>query len=191
MHGPAIVTWLLAGLTAASGLYCLTRLRSSATACALPGARTGRRRPAHEADAAEALMGLGMAGMALRPTVLWGWLYGLLAVALLVAAAGPGGGVLRAHRLHHGIGASAMTYMALAMAGAPAHTHHHGAPVGLPLVTGALLLYFGCYALWTGSRLLSSPTGTVVVLGGGPGPGVSRACRLAMGVGMFAMLLTM
>ncbi|MDH6579744.1 DUF5134 domain-containing protein [Kitasatospora sp. MAP5-34] len=194
MHGPAVVTWLLAGLTAGSGLYCLTRLRSSAAACALPGAGTGRW-PARESDAAEALMGLGMAGMALWPTVLWGWLYGLLAVALLAAVAGPGTTGLRAHRLHHGIGALAMTYMALTMAGGSEHLHHHGAPVGLPLLTGALLVYFGCYALWTGSRLLTVSGGVVgpVPVGarGAGGAGVSRACRLAMGVGMFAMLLTM
>lgn len=188
MHGPAVVTWLLAGLTAASGLYCLTRLRGSGPACALPAARTGRWL-ARESDAAEALMGLGMAAMALRPAVVWGWLYGLLAAALLLAVAGPGGAGLRAHRLHHGIGALAMAYMALAMAGVPAHTHHHGAPAGLPLLTGALLVYFGCYALWTGSRLLATSSGPLFVLG--TGAGLSRACRLAMGIGMFAMLLTM
>ncbi|GAA2133592.1 DUF5134 domain-containing protein [Kitasatospora kazusensis] len=199
MHGPAVVTWLLAALTAASGLYCLTRLRSPVTVCAPPGAGAGSR-PARESDATEALMGLGMAGMALWPTALWGWLYGLVALALLAAVARPGPAGPRVHRLHHGIGALAMTYMALAMAdamagggsGGPVPAHHHGGPVGLPLLTGALLVYFGCYTLWTGSRLLTVSGGAVgAAPGGGRSAGVSRACRLAMGVGMFAMLLSM
>jgi len=185
MHGPAVVTWLLAVLAAASGVYCLTRLRGVAAACTSSDPGTGRWL-ARESDAAEALMGLGMAGMVLRPGILWGWPYGLLAAALLVATARPATPGLRAHRLHHGIGALAMTYMALAMASAPAHAHH-GAPAGLPLLTGVLLLYFGTYAMWAGSRLLTTPAGPVRVAGAE----LSRACRLAMGIGMFAMLLTM
>jgi hypothetical protein len=137
-----------------------------------------------------------------------------------------------------------MAYMALAMTSAPGQ-HHHGAPAGLPVLTGALLLYFGGYSLWAGSRLLSVPgdsrrplevaaatAHTAVVrtapsavvtawarvaavagvpaAGGGPmgapragdrppggwavgGPagGAVRACRVGMGIGMFAMLLTL
>lgn len=66
------------------------------------------------------------------------------------------------------------------------------APMGLPLVTGLLLLYFGGYALWTGSRLLSTTghrPGDVVATA--DAAGLPRACRLAMGVGMFAMLLAL
>ncbi|MDH6124645.1 DUF5134 domain-containing protein [Kitasatospora sp. GP82] len=191
MHGPALVTWLLAALALASGLYCLARLRGVGPACGTHGGAR-RRWPTHESDVTEALMGLGMAGMALLPGSLWGWPFALLATAEIVAAFGRSSPAVRAHRLHHGIGALAMAYMALAMADAPVHAHHSAAPPGLPLLTGALLLYFGCYALWSGSRLLTVPgAGVSATVGPAVGEGVSRACRLAMGVGMFAMLLTM
>lgn len=230
MHGPVLVNWLLAVLTAASGTYCLSRLRRPSPACAPgpraavnPGAATGGdRKGGHprlhghdhghghghghgrESDAAEALMGLGMAAMAVTgpavPPVVWAWLFGLPGAGFLVAAlAVPGGRSprLRAHRLHHAVGALAMAYMALAMAAAPAtgHAQHGGvaAPgagpgAGSPLLTGALLLYFGGYTLWAGSRLLSTPAGG---LPRGAAAGLPRACRLAMGMGMFAMLLTL
>ncbi|MGK4584475.1 DUF5134 domain-containing protein [Kitasatospora sp. HPMI-4] len=193
MHGPALVTWLLAALALASSAYCLARLRSPAASCAAPDG-TGPRL-AHRTDLTEALMGLGMAGMALWPSAYWGWPFALLGAAQLFAILRRGGASSRVHRLHHAIGALAMTYMTLAMGDAPAHDHmhaHHGAPSGLPLLTGALLLYFGGFALWGGSRLLTLPSGTVVSAGApDTADGVSRACRLAMGVGMFAMLLSM
>ncbi|MFD9596083.1 DUF5134 domain-containing protein [Kitasatospora sp. NPDC059973] len=187
MHGPVLVSWLLAALTATSGAYCLSRL--GRTPCAADaGAGRGH---AHESDAAEALMGLGMAAMALAgaavPAVLWVWLFGFPAVLFLLAAARDRTG--RGHRLHHAVGGLAMTYMALAMAAAPAHGHHHGASTGAPLLTGALLLYFGGYSLWAGSHLLAAPGGQVS--GSLRTAGLPRACRLAMGLGMFAMLLTM
>jgi hypothetical protein len=66
---------------------------------------------------------------------------------------------------------------------------------GSPLLTGTLLLYFAGYVLWAGVRLMPvavSRSGRVT--GGGTGwgdrPEVARACRLSMGIGMFAMLLT-
>ncbi|MEE1824365.1 DUF5134 domain-containing protein [Streptomyces sp. BE20] len=213
MHGSALVSWLLAALAAASGGYCLTRLRrtppapppgaaEAGTAPRTPGPRrtgaTGATRAhrlhAYESDASEALMGFGMAAMAVTgtavPGVAWAWLFGPPAVALLLAAAYRP--ERRAHRLHHAVGALSMTYMALVMATAPAagHAGHHPSAAGSPALTGALLLYFGGYALWSGSRLLSGA-------GGGPGglPAASatlpRAWRLSMGIGMFAMLLTM
>ncbi|BFV60317.1 DUF5134 domain-containing protein [Kitasatospora sp. CMC57] len=175
MHGPVLVSWLLAALAAASAGYGLHRLRAGRGSCGPES---------WDSDAAEALMGLGMAGMVLRPGIVWGWLFALLALALLIGALAPG--IPRAHRLHHGVGTLAMAYMGLSPAG------HHGS-TGLPAVTGALLLYFGGYTLWTGSRLLSAPGGRTAggrVTVAGPAD-VSRACRTAMGVGMFAMLLTM
>lgn len=204
MHGPAVVTWLLAGLAVGSAGLCVVRLRS-------PGCPREHR----TSDAAEAAMGLGMAGMAVLPGMLWGWFFALLGGFLLVGAVGAHGG--RAHRMHHGIGACAMAYMALAMTSAPGQ-HHHGAPAGLPVLTGALLLYFGGYSLWAGSRLLSDPgdgrhppavahapavaPGPAGALwtgdrsaggwaGGGLAGGAVRACRVGMGIGMFAMLLTL
>ncbi|MFI6448687.1 DUF5134 domain-containing protein [Kitasatospora sp. NPDC050543] len=187
MHGSAVVSWLLAALTGASGCYCLARLRGSGCASS-PG--DARRLPSHESDAAEALMGLGMAAMAATgstvPPAVWAWLFGLPAAGFLVAALAPATPARRAHRLHHAIGALAMTYMPLSMATAPAHAHHAGA-AGLPLLTGALLLYFGGYTLWAGSRLLSTPGGTLPA----GTAGLPQACRLTMGIGMFAMLLTL
>ncbi|MDH6109114.1 hypothetical protein P3T36_006197 [Kitasatospora sp. MAP12-15] len=195
MHGAAVLSWLLVMVTAATGVLCLVRMR---------GAEPGRR-SLHESDyesaAAEAAMGLGMAVMIAAgdrlPPPLWAGLFGLLAAVSLLAAAGGGTAALRAHRLHHAVGALAMVYMVLAMGGGrqqPGMAMDPASP-GVPLVTGLLLLYFGCYALWTGSRLFTvngpgGPSGrsTHGVLQGGDLP---QACRLAMGVGMFAMLLSM
>ncbi|MFF2074368.1 DUF5134 domain-containing protein [Kitasatospora sp. NPDC058162] len=188
MHGPTLVNWLLALLTATAGAYCLTRLRQSPCAPAAPGPHRPHPALARESDAAEALMGLGMAAMAVTgatvPAAVWACLFGLPAAVFLLAALHTPSG--RAHRLHHAVGALAMTYLALAMTASPAG-HHHAAALGAPLLTGALLLYFGGYALWTGARLLRTPAGTLAL----GTTGLPRACRLAMGIGMFAMLLTM
>ncbi|WP_327070168.1 DUF5134 domain-containing protein [Kitasatospora sp. NBC_01250] len=189
MYGPAVLSWLLALLTAGTGGICLIRLHL--TPRTAPGGGRG-------SDAVEAAMGLGTAAMIALgdrlPAALWVALFGLLCAGSLGAAAGRGAGGRRAHRLHHAVGAAAMAYMALAMGGAPQQHAGMVMPMGRPAVTGLLLVYFGCYALWAGSRLLTVPvrpgaTGTTgrVVLGG-PLP---QACRLAMGVGMFAMLLVL
>jgi hypothetical protein len=120
------------------------------------------------------------------PAPLWVALFGLLGAASLTAAFGHRDGTGRGHRLHHAVGATAMAYMALARPGHPAH-QGMAMTMGWPVLTGALLLYFGGYAVWAGSRLLTVD-GTRTALPGGPVP---QACRLAMGVGMFAMLLAM
>lgn len=199
MHGPAVVTWLLTGLAAGSAGLCVVRLRSPACAGAH---RTG--------EAAEAAMAAGTAGMTVAPGVAWGWLFTVLAGAVLFGAVGDRTGL--GHRLHHGVGALAMAYMALAMGAAPAHVGH-GGPMGLPAVTGVLLLYFGTYTLWAGSRLLAvpgaaAPAGAPALPGGlgglgrtatraapgglaRAGDGTLQACRAAMGIAMFAMLLTL
>ncbi|WP_031070786.1 DUF5134 domain-containing protein [Streptomyces sp. NRRL WC-3742] len=182
MHGPVLVNWLLALLTAAAGTHCLARLRRSPCPVVAPG------RLARESDAAEALMGLGMAAMALAgatvPAAVWAWIFGLPAVAFLLAALHAPAG--RAHRLHHAVGALAMTYTALAMAASPGGHHHAAASLGTPVLTGLLLLYFGAYSLRTGTRLLRTPSGSLAV----GTAGLPQACRLTMGIGMFAMLLT-
>ncbi len=191
MHGPAVLSWLLAMLTAATGGLCLLRLRGGAAAG--PALVSEPHGPGRESDAAEAVMGLGMAVMIVlgdrAPAPLWAGLFGLLGAGFLLAAAAGGPAGRRAHRLHHAVGALAMVYTALAMSGAGPSGHAAMAgmtPPGLPAVTGLLLVYFGGYALWTGSRLLSTA---------GPHPagaaGLPQACRLAMGVGMFAMLLAL
>ncbi|MFG2316440.1 DUF5134 domain-containing protein [Streptomyces tendae] len=198
MHESASPGWLLVALCAATGAYCLLRLRSSVE-------------EQRRAAGGEALMGFGMAAMAVPAAAFtppaWVW----SAYAVVFGAAG-----LRAlwaarsgrHHVHHLVGAAAMVYMAVVMAGSPAHAHGHGAS-GAPLLTGALLLYFTGYVLLTGVRLIP----VVTVAGGGPGappvpapgggavtggpaaagwgdrPELARACRLSMAIGMLAMLL--
>lgn len=189
--GPASPGWLLVALCAATGAYCLLRMRS----------------PVEEqrrAAGGEALMGFGMAAMAVPAAVFtppsWAWpVYaGVFGAAALRAL---WGARRTPHHLHHLLGTAAMVYMALAMAASPAHHHHEHGNSGVPLVTGALLLYFAGYVLLSGIRLMPV-TGAV---GGGVGgaiggrgsvgwgdrPELARACRLSMGIGMVAMLLTL
>ncbi|MEU6089923.1 DUF5134 domain-containing protein [Streptomyces sp. NPDC047085] len=195
MPGPVSAAWLLVALCAATGAYCLLRMRS--------GVEEQRR-----AAGGEALMGFGMAVMAVPATVLapprWAWpVYAAVFAAAALRAlwalwAARAGG----HHLHHLIGTAAMVYMALVMAASPAGHHHAHTGAGVPLVTGALLLYFTAYVLLSGARLVPAAvaTGGAGGTGGTAGPGASgwgdrpelaRACRLSMGIGMVAMLLTM
>ncbi|MFK4071627.1 DUF5134 domain-containing protein [Streptomyces sp. NPDC029674] len=184
MHGPAHAAWLLVALCAATGAYCLLRMRS-------------RIEEQRRTAGGEALMGFGMAVMAVPAAVVapprWAWLVyaGVFGVAALhtVWAARAG-----RHHLHHLVGASAMVYMSVAMAAAPgAHAGHGG--TGVPLLTGALLLYFAGYVLWSGARLapraVASAAGGPAVLGWADRSEVALACRLSMGIGMVAMLLTL
>ncbi|MDT0467837.1 DUF5134 domain-containing protein [Streptomyces gibsoniae] len=181
MHGPASPGWLLVALCAATGAYCLLRMRSAVE-------------EQRRAAGGEALMGFGMAVMAVPTAVVvpphWVW------VAYAVVF---GGAALRAlwaartntHHLHHLVGAGAMVYMAAAMASSPGH-HEHG---GVAPLTGALLLYFTVYVLWSGVRLV--PVTAVATAGGarsvgwGDRPELARVCRLSMAIGMLAMLLTL
>ncbi|MGW5735839.1 MULTISPECIES: DUF5134 domain-containing protein [Streptomyces] len=187
MHGPAQAGWLLVALCAATGSYCLLRMRSRVEA---------QRRTA----GSEALMGFGMALMALPAAVLapprWAWLayaavFGAAALRALWAARSD------RHHLHHLVGACAMVYMAVAMAATPAaHAGHGGG--GAPLLTGFLLLYFAGYVLVAGARLLPVPalaaadgTGGAAVTGWADRTELAMVCRLSMGIAMIAMLLTL
>ena len=206
MHGSAVVDWLLAGLTGGTGLYCLVRLLR-------PGAARAERR----LDASEAVKGLGMAAMALPygmargvPVWLWAALFGAAALWSLGEGLRPGH---RGHHLYHAVGHLAMVYMAMVAASGMrgmAGMSGDSAPAGIPLLTGALLLFFGGYAVVGGVRLIGAP-------GAGPGPGTGagtgtgsaavahssvarrlldapelpNACRTVLGLGMFAMLLIM
>ena len=186
MHGPVSAGWLLVALCAATGAYCLLRMRS--------GVEEQRR-----AAGGEALMGFGMAAMAVPAAVFspprWAW---------PVYAAVFGAAALRAlwatrrdpHHLHHLVGTSAMVYMSLVMASVSGAHHVHGA-AGAPPVTGVLLLYFAGYVLLSGARLVPA-AGPVAPGAAGPvavrwgdRPELARACRLSMGIAMVAMLLTM
>ncbi|MFI8893576.1 DUF5134 domain-containing protein [Streptomyces paradoxus] len=182
MHGPASSGWLLVALCAATGAYCLARMRSGTE---------GQR----GAAGGEALMGFGMAAMAVPAAVFtpppWAWpvyaaVFGAAGVHALWAARSG------AHHLHHLVGAGAMVYMSVVMAGSPAHGEGGS---GVPLLTGALLLYFAGYVLLTGVRLVPV---AAVAGGGGDGragwgdrPELARACRLSMGIAMVTMLLTL
>ncbi|MBV2352856.1 DUF5134 domain-containing protein [Streptomyces sp. J2-1] len=187
MHGPVSAAWLLVALCAATGAYCLLRMRS--------GVENQRR-----AAGGEALMGFGMAAMAVPATVFrppeWAWplyaaVFGAAALrALWVARRDP-------HHLHHVVGTAAMIYMSLVMAAAPAVTgshHHDHTATGIPLVTGGLLLYFGGYVLLSGARLVPTHGDAQAPAAPrarwGDRPELVRACRLSMGIGMVAMLLT-
>ncbi|TXS44596.1 DUF5134 domain-containing protein [Streptomyces sp. t39] len=175
----------------ATGAYCLLRMRRC-------------RGAAREAAGGEALMGFGMAAMAVPAAVLtlpsWHW----AVYAAVFGAAGAralwtlrGGG--HHHPLHHLVSCLAMVYMAAAMSGpsAAGHTAHlSGAPAGPPLLTAALLLYFAGYALYAGTRLVpvratGAEAAAVVpaAAGWGGGPEVAVACRLSMSLAMLAMLL--
>lgn len=192
MHGPVSPGWLLVVLCAATGAYCLLRMRSSVEE---------QRRTA----GGEALMGFGMAAMAVPAAVAapprWAWLgyaavFGAAALRALWAAR------TDRHHLHHLVGSFAMVYMAGVMVASPGHHGHGGS--GTPLMTGVLLLYFAGYVLWSGARLLpvaavgmpfgeggrALGAGTRTV-GWGDRPELARACRLSMGIAMLAMLVTL
>ncbi|MGW0613747.1 DUF5134 domain-containing protein [Streptomyces sp. NPDC002788] len=182
MHGPASSGWLLVALCAVTGVYCLLRMRSSAE-------------EQRSAAGGEALMGFGMAAMAVPAAVFtppaWAWpayaaVFGAAGLHSLWAAR------TGAHHLHHLVGAAAMVYMSVVMARSPAHAHE-GAGSGVPLLTGALLLYFAGYVLLAGVRLV--PVAAVAGGGGSTGwgdrPELARACRLSMGIAMVAMLLAL
>ncbi|WP_313750317.1 DUF5134 domain-containing protein [Streptomyces parvus] len=210
MHGEAPTGWLLMVLCAVSGAYCLLRTR------------TGTPRERRTARS-EALMGFGMAAMAVPAGVLsppgWAWavyaaLFGAAALRALPPALRGG------HHLHHLVGSLAMVYMAVAMApavtgnGGDGHAGHGAAGAGgIPVLTGILLVYYAFYVLGSAGRLLPAavvtpaggtgvvtPAGGTGAIGRGPGgfggrtdgrPELTTACRLTMGIGMFAMLLTL
>ncbi|WHM39968.1 DUF5134 domain-containing protein [Streptomyces sp. BPTC-684] len=189
MHGTALSGWLLVAVCAATGAYCVIRLRSD---CARARSSAG----------GEAVMGFGMAAMAVPAAFATppSWIFAAYAgvfgaVALragwLARARGNGGG----HHLHHVIGSLAMVYMALAMSapGGHAHGEHTGPAGGIPLVTGVLLVYYVGYVLTTGARLLpvAGPVGDGGARGWGARPELTLACRLSMGIAMLAMLLAL
>jgi hypothetical protein len=163
MHGPPLVAWLLVALSVAAAAACLVRREAGD----------------------EALMGAGMAVMAVPMSVLDPWPWGAAPFAAVFAGATVRA-LLRArhrrgHHLHHAVCSAAMVYMAVAMAGAGAsHTGHAGhaghAAAGLPVLTGLLLAYFAAYALRAGMLLVAAPApggriSAAAATAGGPGSG--------------------
>ncbi|MEU4658943.1 DUF5134 domain-containing protein [Streptomyces sp. NPDC023723] len=201
MHIPVSSGWLLVALCAATGAYCLLRMRSDVE-------------EQRRAAGGEALMGFGMAAMAVPAAVFTppGWAWPLYAAVFGAAGLRALWAARRSrHHLHHLVGAGAMVYMSLVMAAAPGHGPGHGGS-GVPLLTGALLLYFAGYVLMAGVRLVPVPapagpsadatagpearataraSARASAGGWGDRPEVARACRLSMGIGMLAMLLAM
>ncbi|MCZ2524914.1 DUF5134 domain-containing protein [Streptomyces sp. HB2AG] len=185
MHGPPLVGWLLVALCAATGTWCLLRMRACRAAA--------ERRDA----AAGALMGAGMAVMAVPVTVLDTGTAGAVVFAAVFTAAGLHALVLvrhDRHQVHHAVGAAAMVYMAVVMArgtaghgGHAAHAAHaahavgrpEAAASGLPLVSGLLLVYFAGHALWcvvrspvpAGVPAVPAAPPALAVGGGATGPG--------------------
>ncbi|MFD5896620.1 DUF5134 domain-containing protein [Streptomyces sp. NPDC060366] len=174
MHGPATAGWLVVALCAAAGTYCLLRLRGAT------GARSGT---AGGTAGGEALMGFGMAAMAVPAAVVtpprWVWLV-YVAVFGVAALRALGPARRTSHHLHHLVGMLAMVYMAVAMALLPGGTHGAHSAGGTPLATGVLLIYYAGYVLWTGARLL--PLQTVTVAEGGGPVGTGAADRAGGGV---------
>ena len=156
VHGPASSGWLLVALCAATGAYCLLRMRS--------GVEEQRR-----AAGGEALMGFGMAAMAVPAAVFtppaWAW--------PVYAAVFGGGGAARAVG---GAGEHA-TICTTWWAPRPWSTWRwswplprtrHGRGAGVPLLTGALLLYFaGLRPAVRASVWCRSPPGGRRPCGGG------------------------
>ncbi|MFF4248496.1 DUF5134 domain-containing protein [Streptomyces sp. NPDC001822] len=193
MHGPALSGWLLMVLCGLTGTYCLLRTRDG----------TERERGMARA---EALMGFGMAAMAVPAALLTlpNWMWAVYAVtfgasALRALAYARAGG----HHLHHLVGSLAMVYMSVAMIPASGLTadghsgHGAGAAGGVPVLTGVLLVYYAAYVLRSAGRLIpASPPvavadGGTVGVGWGARPELALACRLTMAMAMFAMLLTL
>jgi len=205
VHGGALAGWLLMALCAVSGAYCLLRTRTGTP----QERRTAR---------GEALMGFGMAAMAVPAAVLtppegswavYGAVFGAAALRALWAARHG------ARHLHHLVGSLAMVYMAVTMApgaaGAGGHAGHGaaGGAGGIPLLTGVLLVYYALYVLRSAGHLIPAGTGVASFAGGsaegvvrgggggavgdaaGGGTELTMASRLTMGLAMFAMLLTL
>ncbi|MFC9296829.1 DUF5134 domain-containing protein [Streptomyces sp. NPDC057011] len=170
----AVSSWLLVLLCAVSGAYCLRQVRRAG------GGAVG-----------EAVMGFGMALMAVPLRGAGEWQAPALA-AVFCGAALHALWLLRggAHHAHHLVGSLTMVYMSLMAASG------HGHEAGLPLLTGLLLLYYAGYVVLGGARLVTAGGAATRQQPDGPGAPrgsgeLSRACRLAMGIGMLAMLLTM
>lgn len=181
MHGPGSASWLLVALCAASGAYCVLRMRSRVEE---------QRRTA----GGEALMGFGMAMMAVPAAALspprGAWLaYATVFTAIALHAAWTTRRSV--HHVHHLVGAAAMVYMSAAMLSAPGGGH---GDTGVPVLTGTLLVYFTAHVLASGARL--APVGAVVIPEAGvvrwaDRPELALVCRLAMSMAMVAMLLTL
>ncbi|MCF3146229.1 DUF5134 domain-containing protein [Streptomyces platensis] len=148
--------------------WLLVLLGAAAGAYCLVRARSGPAAQRGEARG-EGLMALGMAAMAwpAAPPSWSPWLF--------TAVFGAAGLWALAHRhLHHAVGALAMAYMALAMVVPASQQAGHTGQIGQMAPMGQ--------AGGTGPMAHAVPV---------TGAGVLPACRVAMGIGMLAMLLAL
>ncbi|SFO86960.1 DUF5134 domain-containing protein [Actinomadura madurae] len=208
MNAPPVIACAVVVLMGSAGLNSLSRLRSRSPAPAPCDRDT-------LSYASDALMGLGAAVMALPfglgmaiPAPLWVILFGAAALASLarLGAAGFRGARRRGRHLHDVVSHLSMVYMGLVMPAAaiPSPSTHHGQThqmhmsaaehsSGMPLLTGAFLLYFCAYTVWPGGRRPvqadhAPMPGTGHAVGG---PDKARTCGKLMAVGMCVMLLMM
>ncbi|MFI2262168.1 DUF5134 domain-containing protein [Streptomyces tubercidicus] len=215
MHGPAWVGWLLVLLGVAAGVYCLARARTG------PVAQRGEARGEGLMALGMAAMAWPLAPPSWSPwlfTAVFGTagLWALarrhlhhavgalamayMAVAMVVPSQQPGHTGQMGQMGHLGT-MEPMAQMGQAGGASGAAAMAHTVPGGVPLLTGLLLVYFTGYVLAAGVRLVPAAgavSGEAVAggpLAGGPtavaGSGVLRACRVAMGIGMLAMLLAL
>ncbi|MFD3545398.1 DUF5134 domain-containing protein [Streptomyces sp. NPDC058655] len=208
----SVTSWLLVLLCAASGAYCLVRAGRAA--------RDARGAAAGEAamGLGMAVMAVPSGVGAWGPPLLLAVFCAAAAHALWLMRDGVHhahhlvGSLAMAYMAY--MACIALTATAGAAGPGPGGGqgggHGDAHATGPPLVTGALLLYFAGYVLLGGARLVAAGKDAGVGTGEGGGPGgrpaataagagaaapntaeLTRACRLAMGIGTLAMLLTM
>ncbi|MEJ8646807.1 DUF5134 domain-containing protein [Streptomyces sp. MS1.AVA.3] len=213
MHQPPLVGWLLVLLCAAAGVYCLGRARTGPAveredargeglmalgmaAMALPASAVTP--PEWSPWLFAALFGAAGVWALIRRHLHHA--VGAFAMAYMALAMA----VPSAHMIPTGaMGAVGPTGSTGPMSSGSSvvgsvGSMEHGGPGGVPLLTGLLLAYFTVYVIAAGIRLVpgvraaeSVPEGAGAQAPGDAGPsGVLRACRVAMGIGMLAMLLT-
>ncbi|MFE1765009.1 DUF5134 domain-containing protein [Streptomyces angustmyceticus] len=216
MHEPVWVGWLLVLLCAGAAAYCLVRARTGPAAhrgdargeglmalgmaaMALPAsAVTPPQWSSWVCTAVYATAGLwALARRHPHHAVgTFAMAYMALAMALPADHMGPAAAVGRADATGPVAAPGTMSGMS-GMSGMG-----HGGPGGVPLLTGLLLAYYTVYVIAAGVRLVPASVradeaeGTGAATGPGapadPGPpGVLRACRVAMGIGMLAMLVAL
>ncbi|MEW9520413.1 DUF5134 domain-containing protein [Streptomyces tubercidicus] len=217
MHGPAWVGWLLVLLGAAAGVYCLVRARTGPVAQRGEARGEGLMALGMAAMAwplappswspwlfTAAFGTAGLWALARRHLhhAVGALAMAYMAVAMVVPSQRPGHTGQMGQMSHLGTTEPMAEMGQAGGTGAMAHV----VPGGVPLLTGLLLVYFTGYVLAAGVRLVPAAdavSGEAVANGpvaGGPvagdpvavaGSGVLRACRVAMGIGMLAMLLAL
>ncbi|MGW7491568.1 DUF5134 domain-containing protein [Streptomyces sp. NPDC054786] len=211
MHEPPLVGWLLVLLCAAAATYCLVRARTC------PAAH--REDARGEGLMALGMAAMALPASAVTPPQWSPWLFtaafgtaGVWALARrhLHHAVGTFAMVYMALAMavpsdHMNPTGSArpsgsMSSMSSVGPTGSMDAMEHAGPGGVPLLTGLLLAYYTVYVIAAGIRLVPVSGGAAgpVTEGtaadepsdAGP-PGVLRACRVAMGIGMLAMLLAL